>query len=202
MRDTSLRVPPGRQGTIVVQVFNREGIQSDKRAQQIIDDEIERSVWTATSCASSRRDAFDRRRRPISCVGSPNGVRSVTGLRNREDRVRPVEVPLVDIRPRRQLTARSSSRAIKNSPKTRKPTSLDKKRQEADAGRRTARRRAEDGQGLSSRQAPPAARRQDGRPPRQQGRGLQDPAGPEDMPFMADGTPVVDIVLNLPACPA
>ena len=37
-------------------------------------------------------------------------------------------------------------------------------------------------------------RRQDGRPPRQQGRRLEDHAE-EDMPYLADGTPV-DIVLN------
>ena len=37
-------------------------------------------------------------------------------------------------------------------------------------------------------------RRQDGRPPRQQGRHRQDPAA-EDMPFLPDGTPV-DIILN------
>ena len=49
--------------------------------------------------------------------------------------------------------------------------------EEADAGRRAAGRRAEDGQGLPGRQAPPAAGRQDGRPPRQQGRRLEGRAG-------------------------
>ena len=32
---------------IDVQVFTREGIQRDKRAQQIIDDELKRFAWTA-----------------------------------------------------------------------------------------------------------------------------------------------------------
>ncbi len=43
VKDTSLRVPPGMSGTVIdVQVFTREGIERDKRAQQIIDDELKR----------------------------------------------------------------------------------------------------------------------------------------------------------------
>src|ERR1700693_5505044 len=43
VKDTSLRVPSGMTGTVIdVQVFTREGIQRDKRAQQIIDDELAR----------------------------------------------------------------------------------------------------------------------------------------------------------------
>jgi DNA-directed RNA polymerase subunit beta len=43
VKDTSLRVPPGMSGTVIdVQVFTREGIERDKRAQQIIDDELGR----------------------------------------------------------------------------------------------------------------------------------------------------------------
>ncbi len=43
VKDTSLRVPSGMIGTVIdVQVFTREGIQRDKRAQQIIDDELKR----------------------------------------------------------------------------------------------------------------------------------------------------------------
>ena len=49
--------------------------------------------------------------------------------------------------------------------------------EEAHPGRRIAPGRAEDGQGLRRGEAAPAARRQDGRPPRQQGRHLQDRAG-------------------------
>src|SRR5690349_10104669 len=41
VKDTSLRVPSGISGTVIdVQVFTREGIQRDKRAQQIIDDQL------------------------------------------------------------------------------------------------------------------------------------------------------------------
>jgi DNA-directed RNA polymerase subunit beta len=43
VKDTSLRVPSGISGTVIdVQVFTREGIPRDKRAQQIIDDELKR----------------------------------------------------------------------------------------------------------------------------------------------------------------
>nr|UOZ96956.1 DNA-directed RNA polymerase subunit beta [Cupriavidus sp.] len=43
VKDTSLRVPSGMSGTVIdVQVFTREGIARDKRAQQIIDDELGR----------------------------------------------------------------------------------------------------------------------------------------------------------------
>ncbi len=41
VKDTSLRVPSGISGTVIdVQVFTREGIERDKRAQQIVDDEL------------------------------------------------------------------------------------------------------------------------------------------------------------------
>ncbi|HMC13448.1 MAG TPA: DNA-directed RNA polymerase subunit beta, partial [Gallionellaceae bacterium] len=43
VKDTSLRVPAGISGIVIdVQVFTREGLQRDNRAQQIIDDELNR----------------------------------------------------------------------------------------------------------------------------------------------------------------
>lgn len=43
VKDTSLRVDQGTQGTVIdVQVFTREGVERDKRAKQIIDDELQR----------------------------------------------------------------------------------------------------------------------------------------------------------------
>ena len=42
VRDTSLRLPPGVNGTIVeVRVFNRHGVEKDQRAMQIEREEIE-----------------------------------------------------------------------------------------------------------------------------------------------------------------
>jgi DNA-directed RNA polymerase subunit beta len=41
VKDTSLRVPSGIAGTVIdVQVFTREGIERDKRAQSIIDEHL------------------------------------------------------------------------------------------------------------------------------------------------------------------
>src|SRR5512135_2331257 len=41
VKDTSLRVPSGISGTVIdVQVFTREGIERDKRSQQIIDEDL------------------------------------------------------------------------------------------------------------------------------------------------------------------
>lgn len=43
VKDTSLRVPSGMNGTVIdVQVFTREGVTRDKRAQSIIDEELKR----------------------------------------------------------------------------------------------------------------------------------------------------------------
>jgi DNA-directed RNA polymerase beta subunit len=54
VRDTSLRVPPGVQGTIVeVRVFNRHGVDKDERALAIEREEIERLARTATTSSRS-----------------------------------------------------------------------------------------------------------------------------------------------------
>lgn len=43
VKDTSLRVPSGMSGTVIdVQVFTREGVQRDKRAESIINEELKR----------------------------------------------------------------------------------------------------------------------------------------------------------------
>ncbi|MCF5927068.1 DNA-directed RNA polymerase subunit beta, partial [Xanthomonas perforans] len=43
VKDSSLRVPPGMDGTVIdVQVFTRDGIEKDKRARQIEENEIKR----------------------------------------------------------------------------------------------------------------------------------------------------------------
>ncbi|MCC7006251.1 MAG: DNA-directed RNA polymerase subunit beta [Ottowia sp.] len=43
VKDTSLRVPSGMSGTVIdVQIFTREGVVRDKRAQAIIDEELKR----------------------------------------------------------------------------------------------------------------------------------------------------------------
>jgi DNA-directed RNA polymerase subunit beta len=62
VKDTSLRVPSGMSGTVIdVQVFTREGIERDKRAQQIIDDELKRYKQDlADQFRIVENDAFER----------------------------------------------------------------------------------------------------------------------------------------------
>jgi DNA-directed RNA polymerase subunit beta len=62
VKDTSLRVPSGMSGTVIdVQVFTREGIDRDKRAQQIIDDELKRyKKDLADQLRIVENDAFER----------------------------------------------------------------------------------------------------------------------------------------------
>ncbi|MCB1936103.1 MAG: DNA-directed RNA polymerase subunit beta [Nitrosomonas sp.] len=65
VKDTSLRVPSGISGTVIdVQVFTREGIERDKRAQQIIDDELDRYKKDLTDqMRIVEEDAFERMER-------------------------------------------------------------------------------------------------------------------------------------------
>ena len=62
VKDTSLRVPSGISGTVIdVQVFTREGIERDKRAQKIIDDELDRyKKDLADQLRIVEEDAFQR----------------------------------------------------------------------------------------------------------------------------------------------
>ncbi|MBA2351318.1 MAG: DNA-directed RNA polymerase subunit beta [Pseudomonadota bacterium] len=62
VKDTSLRVPSGMSGTVIeVQVFTREGIERDKRARQIIEDELKRyKKDLADQMRIVENDAFGR----------------------------------------------------------------------------------------------------------------------------------------------
>jgi DNA-directed RNA polymerase subunit beta len=80
VKDTSLRVPSGMSGTVIdVQVFTREGIDRDARAQQIIDDQL---AHYKTDLADQMRivedDAFGRIRRLLDgkvATGGPNKLK-------------------------------------------------------------------------------------------------------------------------------
>ena len=67
VKDTSLRVPSGMVGTVIdVQVFTREGIERDKRAQSIIDDELKRYRTNLNDqLRIVERDAFERLARQL-----------------------------------------------------------------------------------------------------------------------------------------
>jgi DNA-directed RNA polymerase subunit beta len=62
VKDTSLRVPSGIAGTVIdVQVFTREGIERDKRAQSIIDEHLRGyKLDLADQMRIVERDAFAR----------------------------------------------------------------------------------------------------------------------------------------------
>ncbi|MBP5986202.1 MAG: DNA-directed RNA polymerase subunit beta [Azonexus sp.] len=68
VKDTSLRVPSGIAGTVIdVQVFTREGIERDKRAQSIIDEHLRHyKLDLADQMRIVERDAFARVERLIT----------------------------------------------------------------------------------------------------------------------------------------
>jgi len=77
VKDTSLRVPSGISGTVIdVQVFTREGIERDTRAQQIIDDELNRyKKDLADQMRIVEADTFERIERLLKgkvATGGPN----------------------------------------------------------------------------------------------------------------------------------
>ena len=77
VKDTSLRMPTGMSGTVIdVQVFTREGIQRDKRAQAIIDAELKRYRQDLNDqIRIFDNDTFDRIQRMIvgqKANGGPN----------------------------------------------------------------------------------------------------------------------------------
>ncbi len=87
VKDTSLRVPSGMSGTVIdVQVFTREGIDRDSRAQQIIDDQLNHYK---TDLADQMRivedDAFGRIRRLIEGKAATGGPASSTGKLKKGD---------------------------------------------------------------------------------------------------------------------
>jgi DNA-directed RNA polymerase subunit beta len=80
VKDTSLRVPSGMSGTVIdVQVFTREGIDRDARAQQIIDDQLNHYKQDlADQMRIVEDDAFGRIRRLLEgkvATGGPNKLK-------------------------------------------------------------------------------------------------------------------------------
>ncbi|MCB1983889.1 MAG: DNA-directed RNA polymerase subunit beta [Burkholderiales bacterium] len=85
VKDTSLRVPSGISGTVIdVQVFTREGIERDKRAQQIIDDELDRyKKDLADQMRIVEEDAFERIERLLTgkvVTGGPQKIKKGTTI--------------------------------------------------------------------------------------------------------------------------
>lgn len=79
VKDTSLRVPSGMVGTVIdVQVFTREGIERDKRAQSIIEDELKRYRTNLNDqLRIVESDLFERLGRQLvgaTAQGGPKGM--------------------------------------------------------------------------------------------------------------------------------
>jgi len=79
VKDTSLRVPSGISGTVIdVQVFTREGIERDKRAQQIIDEELKRyKKDLADQMRIVEGDAFERIERLLTGKTATGGPKKL-----------------------------------------------------------------------------------------------------------------------------
>jgi len=80
VKDTSLRVPSGMSGTIIdVQVFTREGIDRDSRAEQIIDDQLKHFKQDlADQLRIVEDDTFGRIERLLTnkvATGGPKGLK-------------------------------------------------------------------------------------------------------------------------------
>ena len=80
VKDTSLRVPTGTVGTVIdVQVFTREGIERDKRAQAIIDSELKRyRLDLNDQLRIFENDAFSRIERLIVGKVANGGLQRLT----------------------------------------------------------------------------------------------------------------------------
>ncbi|HVL57241.1 MAG TPA: DNA-directed RNA polymerase subunit beta [Burkholderiaceae bacterium] len=200
VKDTSLRVPSGMSGTVIdVQVFTREGIQRDKRAQSIIDEELKRyRLDLNDQLRIVENDSFSRiERLLIGKVANggpkklPKGATITREYLADLDRWQWFEIRLADENAAAQLEGLKES--------------IEQKRHQFDLAFEEKRKKLTQGDEL-----PPgvlkmvkvylAVKRRlqpgDKMAGRHGNKGVVSRIVPvEDMPWMADGTPV-DIVLN------
>src|SRR5438552_869050 len=200
VKDTSLRVPSGISGTVIdVQVFTREGIERDKRAAQIIDEELKRYKKDfADQLRIVENDAFARIEKLLTGKTANGGPKRLAkGTKVTKDYLGTVErYDWFDIRLANEEAA-AQVEGLKES--------LAQKRREFDAMFEAKRKKLTQGDEL-----PPgvlkmvkvyvAVKRRlqpgDKMAGRHGNKGVISKITPvEDMPHMADGTPV-DLVLN------
>ena len=200
VKDTSLRVPSGMIGTVIdVQVFTREGIQRDKRAQQIIDDELKRyRLDLNDQLRIVEGDAFQRLEKMlIGKVANGGPKKLVKGAKIDKVYLDDLEkYHWFDIRPADEDAA-GALEAIKES--------IAEKRHQFDLAFEEKRKKLTQGDEL-----PPGVQKMvkvylavkrrlqpgDKMAGRHGNKGVVSRIVPvEDMPYMADGTPA-DIVLN------
>ena len=200
VKDTSLRLPSGMSGTVIdVQVFTREGIERDKRAQQIIDDELKRFRHDLNDqMRIVEEDAFGRIERLLTgkaANGGPGKLAKGT-LVGKEYLDRIERHNWFDIR----LSDEDAARQLEQL-----KDSLAQKRVEFDAMFEEKKKKLTSGDEL-----PPGVQKMvkvyvavkrrlqpgDKMAGRHGNKGVISKIVPvEDMPFMANGTPM-DIVLN------
>ena len=200
VKDTSLRVPSGMIGTVIdVQVFTREGIVRDKRAQQIIDDELKRyRLDLNDQMRIVEGDAFQRLEKMlIGKVVNGGPKKLAKGAKIDKDYLDDLDkYHWFDIRPADDDAA-TALEAIKES--------IAEKRHQFDLAFEEKRKKLTQGDEL-----PPGVQKMvkvylavkrrlqsgDKMAGRHGNKGVVSRIVPvEDMPYMADGTPA-DIVLN------
>src|SRR5919206_1470501 len=200
VKDTSLRVPSGISGTVIdVQVFTREGIERDKRSQSIIEDELKRYRTDLNDqMRIVENDTFERLERLLTNKVANGGPKKLAkGTKVTKDYLTSMErYDWFDIRLANEEAA-AQGESLKDS--------LAQKRREFDAMFEAKRKKLTQGDEL-----PPgvlkmvkvyvAVKRRlqpgDKMAGRHGNKGVISKIVPvEDMPHMADGTPV-DIVLN------
>jgi DNA-directed RNA polymerase subunit beta len=200
VKDTSLRVSQGSKGTVIdVQVFTREGIVRDRRAQQIIDDELKRfRLDLNDQIRIVESDAFDRiEKLLVGKVANGGPQKLAKGTKIDKAYLSSVEkFHWFDVRPADDDTA-TQLESIKNS--------LEQTRHSFDLAFEEKRKKLTQGDELPAgvlkmvkvyvavkRHLQPG----DKMAGRHGNKGVVSKIVPvEDMPHMADGTPC-DIVLN------
>jgi DNA-directed RNA polymerase subunit beta len=200
VKDTSLRVPSGMVGTVIdVQVFTREGLVRDKRAQQIIDDELKRyRLDLNDQLRIVEGDAFQRLERMLVGKAVNGGPKKLgKGSKISKEYLDDLDkYHWFDIRPSDEETA-ISLEAIKES--------IAEKRHQFDLAFEEKRKKLTQGDELQPGvqkmvKVYLAVKRRlqsgDKMAGRHGNKGVVSRIVPvEDMPYMADGTPA-DIVLN------
>jgi DNA-directed RNA polymerase subunit beta len=200
VKDTSLRVPSGMTGTVIdVQVFTREGIERDARAQAIIDEELKRyRLDLNDQLRIVEGDAFSRLEKLLLNKVANGGPKKLAkGTKIAKDYLADLEkYHWFDIRPADEDVA-AQLEAIKEAieaKRTQFDQDFEEKRKKLTQGDELApgvikmvkvylavKRRLQPGDKMAGRHG---------------NKGVVSKITPvEDMPYMADGSPV-DIVLN------
>ncbi|HEV8644386.1 MAG TPA: DNA-directed RNA polymerase subunit beta, partial [Burkholderiales bacterium] len=200
VKDTSLRVPSGMSGTVIdVQVFTREGIERDKRAQQIIDDELKRyKKDLADQLRIVEDDAFGRIERLLTGKTANGGPKKLAkGAKITKAYLQDIErYHWFDVRLANEEAAQQLEQLQEGLEQTRKAfdAAFEEKKRKLTSGDElppgvqkmvkvylAVKRRLQPGDKMAGRHG---------------NKGVISKITPiEDMPHMADGTPV-DVVLN------